>query len=186
MACRGAVSRFVVPFFAQHHVQWIASDRGVLAWSGLWDYQGDDPKALCQPFRAEEGEVAISLFFRDTQLSDAISFRYYAYDDPTRRHETCSPRKQLPCSVLQPPSEPCIWPKAATGPGVLTCWFADEQPQSADMLPVGGVMAGVQRYHLTLGPFPLAVHAVPFRSRCTSQDGCCQPDEHIVNMVTPQ
>ncbi len=76
-------------------------------------------------------------------------------------------------------------------PGVLTCWFADEQPQSADVLPVEGVMAGVQRCHLNLGPFPPVVHAVHFRFRCTHpgctrQDICCQPDEHIVNMVTPQ
>lgn len=77
----GAVSQFVLPFFAQQGVRWIASDHGVLARSGRWGYRTDDPDVLCQPYRAVEGNAAISIFFRDTALSDAIGFRYYSYSD---------------------------------------------------------------------------------------------------------
>ncbi|HBY95187.1 MAG TPA: hypothetical protein DEP84_14720 [Chloroflexi bacterium] len=77
----GAVSQAVIPLFARHGVQWIATDRGVLARSGRWGYRVNDPDVLCQPYRAEEGEEAVSIFFRDTALSDAIGFHYYAYDD---------------------------------------------------------------------------------------------------------
>jgi alpha-amylase/alpha-mannosidase (GH57 family) len=77
----GAVSRAVVPLFARHGVGWIATDRGVLARSGRWGYAVDDPEVLCQPYRAEEGDATLSVFFRDTQLSDAVGFHYYAYAD---------------------------------------------------------------------------------------------------------
>jgi hypothetical protein len=70
----GAVSQSVIPLFVWHGVRWIATDRGVLARSGRWGYNVDDPNVLCQPYRAEEGEQALSVFFRDTQLSDAIGF----------------------------------------------------------------------------------------------------------------
>ncbi|MFQ6059087.1 MAG: hypothetical protein ACE5MB_09460 [Anaerolineae bacterium] len=93
----GAVSQFVIPFFTRHGVRWIATDRGVLARSGRWGYDVDNPDVLCQPYRAENGEVrgeiggalsspfsplpSVSVFFRDTQLSDAIGFRYHGYAD---------------------------------------------------------------------------------------------------------
>ena len=75
----GAVSQFVVPAFARHGVRWIATDRGVLAKSGRWGYRADEPDVLCQPYRAEESEHTVSVFFRDTALSDGIGFRYYSY-----------------------------------------------------------------------------------------------------------
>lgn len=78
----GAVSRFVLPHFARHGIRWLATDRGVLARSGRWGYDADDPAVLCRPYRAEEGGHAVSVFFRDTGLSDAIGFRYHAYEDP--------------------------------------------------------------------------------------------------------
>lgn len=77
----GAVSQSVLPLFARHGVRWLATDRGVLARSGQWGYNVDDPNVLCQPYRAEENEHAVTLFFRDTALSDAIGFRYYGYTD---------------------------------------------------------------------------------------------------------
>lgn len=77
----GAVSQSVIPLFARQGVRWIATDRGVLDRSGRWGYQVDDPNVLCQPYRAEEGEQSLSVFFRDTLLSDAIGFHYYAYTD---------------------------------------------------------------------------------------------------------
>lgn len=80
----GAVSQAVIALFACHGARWIATDRGVLARSGRWGYQVDDPDVLCRPCRAEAGDQAVSIFFRDTPLSDAIGFHYYAYENPER------------------------------------------------------------------------------------------------------
>lgn len=78
----GAVSQFVVPIFARHGLAWIATDGGVLARSGRWGYEAHDPDVLCQPYRVEDQESSIVVFFRDGELSDAIGFRYQAYEDP--------------------------------------------------------------------------------------------------------
>jgi len=77
----GAVAQYVVPIFARNGVNWIATDRGVLARSGRWGYEVDRPEVLCQPYRAEEAGDSVSVFFRDTALSDAIGFHYHDYDD---------------------------------------------------------------------------------------------------------
>ena len=77
----GAVSQSVVPLFAETRVSWIASDGGVLARSGEWGYRADDPDVLCQPYRVEEGERAIAIFFRDAWLADHIGFHYQRYGD---------------------------------------------------------------------------------------------------------
>jgi alpha-amylase/alpha-mannosidase (GH57 family) len=77
----GAVSQSIIPFFARHGVHWIATDRGVLARSGRWGYRAENADVLCQPYRAEKGTLVVSVFFRDTQLSDAIGFQYYSYTD---------------------------------------------------------------------------------------------------------
>jgi alpha-amylase/alpha-mannosidase (GH57 family) len=78
----GAVARFAIPFFARSGARWIATDQGVLARSGRWGYRTDDPDVLCRPYRAEEAGDTVSVFFRDTALSDAIGFRYSSYPDP--------------------------------------------------------------------------------------------------------
>lgn len=80
----GAVSQSSVPIFARHGVRWIATDGAVLAQSGRWGYETHNPDVLCQPYRAEEDDTAVSVFFRDARLSDAIGFHYQAYDDLTR------------------------------------------------------------------------------------------------------
>jgi len=77
----GAVSQFVVPLFGKSRVKWIATDRGVLANSGSHGYQADDPDVLCRPYRASEGDHQLSVFFRDTRLSDDIGFVYNRYED---------------------------------------------------------------------------------------------------------
>jgi alpha-amylase/alpha-mannosidase (GH57 family) len=80
----GAVSQSIIPLYAQAGVCWIATDQGVLARSGRWGYQTDHPDVLCQPYRAEEGNDAIVVFFRDTRLSDNIGFRYQGCTDPNQ------------------------------------------------------------------------------------------------------
>jgi alpha-amylase/alpha-mannosidase (GH57 family) len=77
----GAVSQAVVPYFARHGIEWIATDGGVLARSGRWGYAADDPNVHCQPYRAEEGESTITVFFRDAWLADHIGFHYQRYGD---------------------------------------------------------------------------------------------------------
>jgi alpha-amylase/alpha-mannosidase (GH57 family) len=74
----GAVSQSVVPLFARHGIYWIATDQGVLARSGQWGYQVDNPDVLCQAYRAEDepSGAALSVFFRATGPSDAIGFQY--------------------------------------------------------------------------------------------------------------
>ncbi|MBI4538290.1 MAG: hypothetical protein HY704_02100 [Gemmatimonadetes bacterium] len=79
----GAVSQAVVPIFARHGLRWIATDAGVLARSGRWGYDTGNPDVVCQPYRAESGSQALSVFFRDAPLSDAIGFRYDEYADST-------------------------------------------------------------------------------------------------------
>ncbi|NOT58455.1 MAG: hypothetical protein HOP18_27995 [Deltaproteobacteria bacterium] len=74
----GAVSQEVLSLFARHGIQWIASDQGVLARSGQWGYQIDNPDVLCQAYRAEDetSGTALSVLFRATGPSDAIGFEY--------------------------------------------------------------------------------------------------------------
>ncbi|MBI3950300.1 MAG: hypothetical protein HY314_07590 [Acidobacteria bacterium] len=88
----GAVSQFVVPFFAWHGVRWIATDRGVLARSGRWGYQVDNPDVLCQPYRADEGphggdgrEICCR-----ASLSGAWGSGQFTHREGTDRH--CVPR----------------------------------------------------------------------------------------------
>jgi alpha-amylase/alpha-mannosidase (GH57 family) len=80
----GAVAQSVIPLFARHGVRWIATDRDVLARSGRFGYRAEDPDVLCRPYRAENGEDKLSVFFRDTRLSDAIGFHYQHYEDPAQ------------------------------------------------------------------------------------------------------
>lgn len=71
----GAVSPEVVPFFARHGIRWIASDQGVLARSGKWGYEVGRSEVRHRVYRAEQDGAALSLLFRDTELSDDIGFR---------------------------------------------------------------------------------------------------------------
>ncbi|MCL6526367.1 MAG: hypothetical protein K6T57_05725 [Thermaceae bacterium] len=77
----GAVSQGVIPFFAQQGLGWIATDQGVLARSGQYGYNTADPEVLTQPYRAEQDGKSLSVFFRDTALSDNIGFRYQGCKD---------------------------------------------------------------------------------------------------------
>ena len=78
----GAVSPASIPIFARHGIRWIASDRMVLASSGRWGYRADDPAVLGRAYRAEGDGGALSIFFRDPELSDAIGFRLAGAADP--------------------------------------------------------------------------------------------------------
>ena len=77
----GAVSREAVTLMARDGLSWVATDAGVLARSGRWGYRVSEPDVLCQPYRLA-GADPIALFFRDTDLSDGIGFRYGQFADP--------------------------------------------------------------------------------------------------------
>lgn len=77
----GAVSASTVPIYARNGVKWIASDQGVLARSGRWGYEVFDPHVLCRPYRVSDAGESLSVFFRETRLSNAIGFDYHGYGD---------------------------------------------------------------------------------------------------------
>lgn len=78
----GAVSQSTLRPYSSANISWIASDRQVLSRSGRWGYETDNPDVLCQPYRGRQGESAVAMFFRDTELSDAIGFHYQHVTDP--------------------------------------------------------------------------------------------------------
>ena len=77
----GAVSESILPLLARNGIRWIATDRRVLARSGRWGYQADDPTVFCQPYHAGEEGGGVSIFFRDSWLSDHIGFQYQHHPD---------------------------------------------------------------------------------------------------------
>ena len=77
----GAVSVLAVDTIARQGIRWIASDAGVLARSGRWGYRTAEPDVLCQPYRASDESEPIAIFFRETDLSDGIGFRYGRHAD---------------------------------------------------------------------------------------------------------
>jgi alpha-amylase/alpha-mannosidase (GH57 family) len=77
----GAVSQRSLPLYRRAGLRWIASDRGVLARSGRWGYPVFDPDVGTRAWRAVEGDAELAIFFRDTDLSDAIGFRYGSWGD---------------------------------------------------------------------------------------------------------
>lgn len=79
----GAVGQSVISPFAESGVQWIATDRGVLARSGQYGYDVQDPNVVCQAYRVEDEQGrGLAVFFRDSVLSDNIGFHYQQYPDP--------------------------------------------------------------------------------------------------------
>ncbi|MDI6734844.1 MAG: glycoside hydrolase family 57 protein [bacterium] len=79
----GAVSQSTIHLFAQAGLNWIASDQGVLQKSGKYGYEAYKPEVLCSPYLAvdEEKNSRITIFFRETKLSNVISFDYQGYKD---------------------------------------------------------------------------------------------------------
>lgn len=79
----GAVSQSTIHLFAEANLDWIASDQGVLQKSGKYGYEAYKPNVLCQPYLAfdENRNLGISIFFRETKLSNTISFDYQGYED---------------------------------------------------------------------------------------------------------
>jgi starch synthase len=77
-----AISDDVARLAADHGLQWMLSDEGVLARSLGTNLTRDgegqvmQPELLYSPYRMPAGERAIDLLFRDARLSNAIGFEY--------------------------------------------------------------------------------------------------------------
>jgi len=81
----GAVGEQAIRHFRTNGVNWIATDQGVLKRSGRWGYPAERPDVLCKAWRtgSDDPWQCASIFFRDTELSDAIGFRYAALPPET-------------------------------------------------------------------------------------------------------
>jgi alpha-amylase/alpha-mannosidase (GH57 family) len=66
----GSVSQGLIPLFAEHGIQWIATDVQILR-SSLKDNIGH-----FTPYKIKSGDSELAIFFRDTELSDRVSFKY--------------------------------------------------------------------------------------------------------------
>ncbi len=73
----GAISPETVPIYIRHGIRWIASDQGVLEASGRWGYDVGNPDVLAQPYQLRSDHRGLSVYFRDTGLSNLISFHYH-------------------------------------------------------------------------------------------------------------
>jgi len=72
-------------------------------------------------------------------------------------------------------------------PGLLHWQLDGAELRSAPLVPVGGVMAGAHRHHITLGPFH-GSRVVRFRFQCTHpgcdcKDVCCNPEAYEVEIL---
>jgi alpha-amylase/alpha-mannosidase (GH57 family) len=74
----GAISAEFADLLAQRGCEWIASGEGVLVHSLKKSGSAlpERPDYLFQPYRIDNGNTAITCFFRDERLSDLIGFEY--------------------------------------------------------------------------------------------------------------
>ena len=70
-------------------------------------------------------------------------------------------------------------------PGILHWRLDASEAHSAALTPIGGVMAGIHYYALTLGPFFSSAQTVTFRFECGDPDcdhtdRCCQFEDYTI------
>ncbi len=66
----GSVSQGLIPIIARHGIQWIATDQQILRNSS------NRYLSHLTPYKIKSGDSELSVFFRDTELSDRVSFKY--------------------------------------------------------------------------------------------------------------
>lgn len=72
----GAISPDTVRLYSEHGVHWTATDQGVLQRSGRFGYPVEQASVLCKPYHLANQPGGPAVFFRATELSDRIGFRY--------------------------------------------------------------------------------------------------------------
>jgi len=68
-----AVSQEVAELFAENNIKWIVTDKSILQKSGV---DTGDIENLLRPYKLKTNKGEIVVFFRDTDLSNRISFKY--------------------------------------------------------------------------------------------------------------
>ncbi|MCD6252789.1 MAG: glycoside hydrolase family 57 [Thermotogae bacterium] len=68
-----AVSRELIPLLSELGMEWIVTDKVILQMSGV---DTSDYTNVMIPYKAENNGKSVVVFFRDTDLSDRISFKY--------------------------------------------------------------------------------------------------------------
>lgn len=82
----GSVAPEVIPIFAKHGIEWIASDEEVLAHSVGQSIRRDlrgnvlNAELLYAPYWVEHLDARLKMVFRDHHLSDLIGFQYAGWD----------------------------------------------------------------------------------------------------------
>ncbi|MDX1568723.1 MAG: glycoside hydrolase family 57 protein, partial [Longimicrobiales bacterium] len=71
-----AVSQETMRILGEAGVRWAVTDQGILARSGRWGYDVDDPGIALRPYRFPTDGSDMAIFFRDGKLSDRIAFQY--------------------------------------------------------------------------------------------------------------
>lgn len=99
----GSVAHDIVPVFANHGIQWIATDEKILARSKPSGQPKFYPYAL---YADQDGKESVVIVFRDTELSDKIGFVYKNYrgedaaDDFIKHLLSYVPREDEPDRLL--------------------------------------------------------------------------------------
>jgi len=71
----GGVSPEAIPFFASNKIKWLATDESIV----LGSFPGKNVERddlVFTPLKVRSGLKSVAMFFRDTNLSNAISFKY--------------------------------------------------------------------------------------------------------------
>jgi alpha-amylase/alpha-mannosidase (GH57 family) len=69
----GAVAGEIIPYLSEEGIRWTATDQAILSQSLGREYR---PSSLYYPWICRKNGASVTAFFRDTNLSDAIGFRY--------------------------------------------------------------------------------------------------------------
>ncbi|MEW5766303.1 MAG: glycoside hydrolase family 57 protein [bacterium] len=78
----GSVSEAIIPMMAKRGINWIATDEAILAntLKNSPDFSEFSFHVKFQPYRIRIGEYQIDCIFRDTTLSNLLSFEYWQWD----------------------------------------------------------------------------------------------------------
>jgi alpha-amylase/alpha-mannosidase (GH57 family) len=120
----GSVAPDVIPIFAKHGIEWIASDEEVLAHSLgqpiRRDLRGNvlNPDVLYRGYWAEHSGARIKMVFRDHHISDLIGFQYAGWD-PEEAAEDLVRRLEIIAKQPEREGQPWVVPIILDGEN---CW----------------------------------------------------------------
>jgi alpha-amylase/alpha-mannosidase (GH57 family) len=109
----GSVSDDALQLYMEEGVRWVSTDEEILFQSLKIDLKRDggllaNPEFLYKPYRFERKDKAISIVFRDKQLSDLISFHYSKSDAKDAANDFIGRLKRIGESVQGRVKQPLI------------------------------------------------------------------------------